>query len=314
VDESISLARVASTKEGGNDFSESAPSLPPFLRVERTLRLGLKWEVETTVTRETGAGTPLVIEIPLLPGESVTTADIRTEKMRAAVSLSLAPGEASATWKSTLAESRAIALRVEPKTASRWSEIWRAEVSPIWHATFSGIPPVRRDPASSTRTPEWRPWPGEEVHIAIDKPGGVTGRTLTIDASTLNLEPGLRGTQLGLVLEVRSSRGTEHTIALPTGAEVTSTSRDNVSQPIRRQGQELILGRGWHDHDDLVFAPSTGLVNQPPVVNLGANQTITWPAAASLNGTVTDAGLPSPPGTVTSPTPRSHSGGSQAAD
>ena len=241
VDESISLARIASTKDGGNDFTESAPNLPPFLRVERTLKLGLKWEVETTVTRETGAGAPLVIEIPLLPGESVTTADIRTEKTRGTVSLSLAPGEASATWKSTLAESRAIALRVDPRTASRWSEIWRAEVSPIWHATFSGIPPVRRDPASSTRTPEWRPWPGEEVHIAIDKPGGVTGRTLTIDASTLNVEPGLRNTQLGLVLEVRSSRGTEHTIALPTGAEVTSTSRDNVPQPIRRQGQDLIL-------------------------------------------------------------------------
>ena len=241
VDESISLARIASTKEGGNDFTESAPTLPPFLRVARTLKLGLKWEVETTVTRETGAGAPLVIEIPLLPGESVTTADIRTEKTRGTVSLSLAPGEANATWKSTLAESRAIALRVDPKTASRWSEIWRAEVSPIWHATFAGIPPVRRDSASSTRTPEWRPWPGEEVHIAIDKPGGVTGRTLTIDASTLNVEPGLRSTQLGLVLELRSSRGTEHTIGLPAGAEVTSTSRDNVPQPIRRQGQDLIL-------------------------------------------------------------------------
>jgi PKD repeat protein len=40
-------------------------------------------------------------------------------------------------------------------------------------------------------------------------------------------------------------------------------------------------------------------VNQPPVVNPGSNQTITLPAAASLNGTVTDDGLPNPPGTVT---------------
>ena len=40
-------------------------------------------------------------------------------------------------------------------------------------------------------------------------------------------------------------------------------------------------------------------VNQPPVVNAGSNQTITLPAAASLNGTVTDDGLPNPPGTVT---------------
>jgi PKD repeat protein len=40
-------------------------------------------------------------------------------------------------------------------------------------------------------------------------------------------------------------------------------------------------------------------VNQPPVVNAGSNQTITLPAAASLNGTVTDDGLPNPPGAVT---------------
>jgi hypothetical protein len=40
-------------------------------------------------------------------------------------------------------------------------------------------------------------------------------------------------------------------------------------------------------------------VNQPPVVNAGSNQTITLPAAANLNGTVTDDGLPNPPGTIT---------------
>jgi PKD repeat protein len=40
-------------------------------------------------------------------------------------------------------------------------------------------------------------------------------------------------------------------------------------------------------------------VNQPPVVNAGSNQTITLPAAASLNGTVSDDGLPNPPGAVT---------------
>ena len=55
----------------------------------------------------------------------------------------------------------------------------------------------------------------------------------------------------------------------------------------------------YDDRDDLVFALSAGPVNQPPVVSAGSNQTITLPAAASLNGTVTDDGLPNPPGTVT---------------
>ena len=38
--------------------------------------------------------------------------------------------------------------------------------------------------------------------------------------------------------------------------------------------------------------------NQPPQVKAGANQTITLPAVATLNGTVIDDGQPDPPGTV----------------
>ena len=41
------------------------------------------------------------------------------------------------------------------------------------------------------------------------------------------------------------------------------------------------------------------VVNQPPVVDAGPDQTITLPAAASLAGSATDDGLPNPPGTLT---------------
>ena len=48
-------------------------------------------------------------------------------------------------------------------------------------------------------------------------------------------------------------------------------------------------------------APSTGPpVNNPPFVDAGPNQTIALPASANLDGTVTDDGLPNPPGAVTS--------------
>jgi cytoskeletal protein CcmA (bactofilin family) len=40
-------------------------------------------------------------------------------------------------------------------------------------------------------------------------------------------------------------------------------------------------------------------VNTAPQVNAGANQTVTFPAAAVLNGSATDDGLPNPPGTLT---------------
>jgi hypothetical protein len=52
--------------------------------------------------------------------------------------------------------------------------------------------------------------------------------------------------------------------------------------------------------DDVTITVSSGSPsNQAPVVDAGANQTITLPAQASLSGTVTDDGLPNPPGVVT---------------
>jgi hypothetical protein len=48
---------------------------------------------------------------------------------------------------------------------------------------------------------------------------------------------------------------------------------------------------------DLNFVPGSG--NQSPVVNAGPDQTVTLPNSVSLNGTVTDDGLPNPPAAVT---------------
>ncbi len=47
------------------------------------------------------------------------------------------------------------------------------------------------------------------------------------------------------------------------------------------------------------FSAGGVVVNQPPVVNAGANQTITLSQTASLNGTAIDDGLPNPPANLT---------------
>lgn len=47
------------------------------------------------------------------------------------------------------------------------------------------------------------------------------------------------------------------------------------------------------------IGPAGPLANAAPVVNAGQDQTITLPSSANLDGTVTDDGLPNPPGTVT---------------
>jgi hypothetical protein len=71
----------------------------------------------------------------------------------------------------------------------------------------------------------------------------------------------------------------------------------------------VITGSGQRVADSLegAFAPVLHLVystggpppNQRPVVNAGADQTVTLPAGANLNGSATDDGLPNPPGALT---------------
>jgi hypothetical protein len=52
--------------------------------------------------------------------------------------------------------------------------------------------------------------------------------------------------------------------------------------------------------DDIsITANPAGPSNQAPSVNAGPDQTITLPSSANLDGTVSDDGLPNPPGAVT---------------
>ncbi len=64
---------------------------------------------------------------------------------------------------------------------------------------------------------------------------------------------------------------------------------DNNSNPNENDGTLVEIGLG---------GGSTS--NTAPVVSAGADQTITLPAGAALDGTVSDDGLPNPPGAVTS--------------
>ena len=127
------------------------------------------------------------------------------------------------------------AVFVAPRSLA-WVEVWRVDVGPIWHASFSGIPFVHTQPVAGVRVPEWHPWPGEEVGVDLVRPDGVAGQTLTIDESTNEVQPGLRATDATLTLHVRSSRGGQHTITLPPDAQLESLSINGATQPIRQQG------------------------------------------------------------------------------
>jgi hypothetical protein len=231
-EEDLQLTRL---RMGGDQAGFQPGTLPPFVRVERTIRVGLNWQAETRVVRETPLGVAVVLEIPLLPGESVTTAEVRVVDGKALVNMG--PQAKDTSWSSVLRETSPIVLAA-PRSTS-WTEVWRLDASPIWHAVPSGIPPVH--PEIAVRLPEWRPWPGERVSIALSRPAGVPGQTITIDESRYQLTPGQRATDAQLSLEIRSSRGAEHSFSLPGGATAESVEINGQSQLLRQVGSKVAL-------------------------------------------------------------------------
>jgi len=201
--------------------------IKPFLEVERVLGLGLTWDASTTVRRLTRSGEPVVVKVPLLPGESVLGQDVRVEDGKAVVAL--AAGQRQASWRSRL--EIAPSLELYAPEGVPWVETWRLSASPVWDVKLSGIPVVSSLDASGLWTPLWRPWPGEKAAIAVTRPAPAPGESLTIDSARLGYAPGKRLDAATLMLRMRSALGGRHILRLPPDAEVTAVSMGGRPAP-----------------------------------------------------------------------------------
>lgn len=234
----LQLTRKQVLVESGDERATTLEpaELPPFVRVERTLHLGLEWTVETRVLRASPVGTAVLLQVPLLPGESVTSPDIRVENGH--VQVQLAANARQLSWRSVLAQGD---LELQASRQSDWVEHWRLDVSPVWHVESEGIAVVHHTDQARQWLPEWRPWPGQSLKLKVTRPAGVEGRTLTIESALLQISPGLRASDHQLELTLRASQGGRHGLRLPEGAELQSVSIDGQVQPIRQQGREVEL-------------------------------------------------------------------------
>ncbi|MDC0721818.1 hypothetical protein [Nannocystis bainbridge] len=264
-DEVLQLTRT-SKQDAAQAETLEVGTLPPFVRVERALTLGLSWEVTTRVVRATPRGSAVVLKVPLLPGESVTTAEQRVEA--GAVLVNIRPDEDVVEWTSVLPISPQIVLAAA--TGAPWSEVWEVMVGPVWHVEAGGIPPTRR---GAEGLQVWTPWPGEQVVLDISRPAGVPGETLTLDFARLTLRPGMRAVDAELQLELRSSRGGHHTLALPADAQLQKVLINGAQQPIGQEGQQVRVPVApgvqrvqleWRE------AATLGQRYTAPVVDLGA--------------------------------------------
>ncbi|MDD5629436.1 MAG: hypothetical protein PHU21_10255, partial [Elusimicrobia bacterium] len=231
----LQLSRSRGAAAAPTSSARAQGTFPPFLMVQRTLRLGLSWTVDTRVTRLTPTGTPVVAEVPLLPGEAVTSSDLRVFQGKAQVNI---PAQAMTVgWSSALKEAPVLALSAAKNAL--WAESWRVEPGPLWHVRVEGVPAMHQESGAGPRSYAFRPWPGESVTVAVSRPAAAMGQTLTIDQSVLELKPGLRATEATLTAVLRSSRGGQHALTLPAKADLLSVRIDGAALPIRLEGDRL---------------------------------------------------------------------------
>jgi len=235
VDDQLQFSRINRTEQ--QRTAELEPStLPPFARIERTLHLGLDWHIVTRLIRISPANSAVVLAVPLLPGESVTTAGVRVKEGKAEVNIPAQQTELQ--WESTLDKSEKIDF-VASET-EQWIEVLKADVSPVWHVETTGIAMIHLN-NDGQWLPEWHPWPGEKITLHITRPTAVEGQTLTIDNSRLSIKPGQRNQEAELNISLRSSQGSQHTLILPEKAVLQAVAINGQTQPIRQDGRKLTV-------------------------------------------------------------------------
>ena len=237
-DQQLKLTRMKDKQRAASTILETT-TLPPFVKIHRTLRLGLDWRIETRVERTSAAGSAIVIKVPLLEGESILSDGFRVKDKHVLINMSA--NQSSMQWESSLKSVNKISLKA-PETTD-WTEIWYADVSPIWHMETEGIAVVHHQNPDGRWLPEWRPWPDESITLKVTRPEGVEGQTMTIDNTQLTVNPGLRATDVDLMISLRSSQGGQHTITLPEQARLQSVTIDGKSQPIRQSDRKVTPAR-----------------------------------------------------------------------
>jgi len=277
VDQQLQFSRTNQTAQQQSQAALEPAALPPFVRVERTLQLGLDWRVITRIIRVSPADSAVILAVPLLPGESVISAGIRVKDGKVEVNI---PAQQSVLqWESILAKSEQI--DVVATQTEQWVEVLKADISPIWHLETAGIAIIHLN-NSGQWLPEWRPWPGEKITLHITRPAAAEGQTLTIDNSRLTIKPGQRSQEALLNLSLRSSQGSQHTLTLPEQAVLQSVAINGQTQPLRQEGRKLTLPiNPGQQNIAISWREATGIstmMSTPPVdlgsASVNANLTI----------------------------------------
>ncbi|MCP4494989.1 MAG: hypothetical protein GY820_47960 [Gammaproteobacteria bacterium] len=233
----LKLTRIKQEQVTGKEKVLRPSSMPDFLQITRTISIGLNWEITTHVQRLSGGSNPIIVEIPLITGESVTTHSHKVDE--GVIKVEMAEGQRQANWSSTLDKMEKVTLKA-PSDSVKWIEVWNLNVSPIWRVSAEGIPEINHK-RHGRLGPMWRPWPGESLMLNMSRPQGVKGQTLTVRNIKLSVEPGDRLTNNVLSVNLLASQGGQHVIKLPENSRVKSVTIDNKAMVVEQDNPKIEL-------------------------------------------------------------------------
>jgi hypothetical protein len=235
---SIQLTRLQQEAEGDSAARWESSRFPVFVRIEREIGMDLDWGVSTNVIRVAPAQGALTLNVALLEGESIVSEDFTVTDNQVLVTMN--PGQEEVSWRSVLP--RRSPLTLQASADGPWKEVWRFAIGGIWHANFSGVPESETEyDDGDVRVAEFYPRTGESLTLDAARPEASPGTTLAFDNVHLQTSIGDRSRNTSLILNYRSTRGSQHVIRLPDGAEVNSVSIDGKTEPLRAEAGELSI-------------------------------------------------------------------------
>ena len=233
-DGSIQLTRRLTA--GASASGEGDGSYAPWLEVTHVLDFGVAWSCETTVRRVTHAGMPIVVRVPLIAGMRLNDPVHQVEKGE--VLVTLGRDQLVDRFRSTMEPKDGESFELVAPRERPWSEVWIVHSGIVWQCAAEGLVPVARE-ANGVFTSEYRPWPDERLKLRLEKPKGVAGQTVTVDAVGLEAKPGTRLLDGKAVLSVRASGRARLEIVLPKGAEVHALQVDGQAKATTSGGEGL---------------------------------------------------------------------------
>ncbi len=226
----------------GERITAGAQQFPTFVRVDRTLNLGLQWSSSTNVVKLAPEHGSVTVSIPLMAHEHVSS-QTKTDGHNATVAIG--DDNPSVTWGSNLDIGDTLTLTAPP--LSDRAEVWRFVVSPTWHVEFSGVPETGGTAASDPdESKDYRqfvfsPLPGETLTLKISRPAPVQGATRAIDSVYLQTDQGQHASNYTLRLQMRASQGGDQVLTLPNDIEVLGITQNAQALNLRPQNGKLTL-------------------------------------------------------------------------